>query len=105
MTTGDILGALIFGALFLPVLGAAEWLRRRGVGSPEATRKVVHVAGGLLSLSLPWLVRSPAVVLVMCAALSLIFVWAKRHAALRSLHGVARRTSGTEYFPLAVFLV
>ncbi|MBP7828354.1 MAG: hypothetical protein KA248_00405 [Kiritimatiellae bacterium] len=100
----DLIGALAFGVLFLPVLGAAEWMRRRGAGG-EATRKVVHVAGGLLSLALPGLVRSPATVLVMTAALSLLFLWAKRHAALRSLHGVARRTSGTEYFPLAVFLV
>ncbi|HOW97454.1 MAG TPA: hypothetical protein P5567_02500 [Kiritimatiellia bacterium] len=101
----DLWGALLFGALFLPLLGVAEWLRRRGSFGPEATRKLVHIGGGLLSLALPGLVRSPAVVLAMSAALSLLFLWAKRRAALASLHGVARRTSGTEYFPLAVFLV
>lgn len=101
----DLWGALVFGAWFLPLLGAAESLRRRGTLGPEATRKLVHVGGGLLSLALPALVRSPVVVLAMSAALSLLFLWAKRRAALSSLHGVARRTSGTEYFPLAVFLV
>lgn len=104
-TIGDAIGAAIFGALFAPVVGVAEWLRRRERCGPESSRKLVHVGGGLLSLALPWLVRSFWVVLAMSLALAAVFALARRASALRSLHGVARRTSGTEYFPLAVCAV
>ncbi len=103
--TNDLFGALFFGLLFSMVLIMAEAIRRRKLAGAETTRKIVHVGGGLLSLGLPWLVRSPAVVLAMSVGLALLFLMAQRLERLHSLHDVTRRTRGTVYFPPAVFMV
>jgi phytol kinase len=101
----DLLPAAILGSLFLAVLAAAElWIRRGGV-QPEHTRKLVHAAGGVLCLALPFAIESAWTVAVLTGTLSLLFVAAKRHGRLRSLHAVDRPSRGAELFPVAVFLV
>jgi phytol kinase len=50
-------------------------------------------------------VRSPWVVLALALPLTLLFVAGSRFGFLKSLHGVARRSRGAEYYPLSVFLV
>jgi phytol kinase len=56
-------------------------------------------------LFFPFLVQSPWVVLALALPLTLLFVAGSRFGFLQSLHGVARRSRGAEYYPLAVFLV
>jgi phytol kinase len=65
----------------------------------------VHLGGGVACLSFPFLVESPWVVLALALPLTLLFVAGAKLGFLQSLHGVARRSRGAEYYPLSVFLV
>jgi len=103
--TTDLIGALLITTLFFLLLAAAETWARLGHPKPEWTRKLVHLGGGLIGLSLPWLVESPLVVLLLTASLSALFVLGERWNFLKSLHKVERKTRGSEYYPLAIWLV
>ncbi len=105
ISTSDIAGAAIIAGVFAIVLVSAEIWIRVGNAKPEWTRKLVHVGGGLIGLALPFLIRSPLVVLMLTASLSAIFFFGGRFGLLRSLHGVDRKSKGSEYYPLAIFLV
>jgi dolichol kinase len=86
------------------VLFAEVW-RRAGGAAPEKTRKLIHLGGGLVCLSFPFLIESPLVVLGMALGLSGFFTLGAKFRILHSLHDVERKTRGSEYYPLAVFMV
>jgi phytol kinase len=76
---------------------------------PELVRKMFHVGGGLVGLSLPWLFDSMVPVLVLAVLITCVFVALRRVAALRSgvgqvLHAVERETIG-EFCYIASLLV
>jgi dolichol kinase len=93
------------GALFLLVFGAAEAWRRLGSPEPEWTRKLVHLGGGIISLGLPWMVRSHWTVLVLGLLFTGILLSTRRLGMLDSVHGVERRSHGGLYFPIAIYLM
>lgn len=105
VASGDLRGALILSGIFLSIIAAAELWRRLGHPNPEHTRKLVHLGGGVTCLFFPFLVHSPWVVLAMALPLTILFVAGSTLGFLQSLHGVARKSRGAEYYPLAVFLV
>ncbi|HVR41071.1 MAG TPA: hypothetical protein VMU84_18400 [Thermoanaerobaculia bacterium] len=106
LTTGnDFTGALIISAFFFALLVIAELWSRLGHPKPEWTRKLVHLGGGIIGISLPWLIESPWVVLALTVSLSSIFLLGEKTKLLKSLHGVERKSRGSEYYPLAIFLV
>ncbi len=100
----ELSGAGILAGVFASIVLAAEFWARLGHPRPEWTRKLVHVGGGLACLAFPFAVSSPWTVLVMAATLAAVFALGSGLGFLKSLHGVARRTRGSEYYPLAVFL-
>lgn len=102
---GETLRAAGIAGIFLTVFAIAEGWRRFGSPRPEWTRKLVHFGGGMVSLALPWLVRSHWTVLVLGAMLGGVLLLTRRLGLLRSVHGVARNSEGTVYFPIAVYLV
>lgn len=104
MTPSDLRGAAIIAGLFGVVLVVAEIWARTG-GKPEHTRKLVHLGGSAIGVFLPLLVQSWQVALVLTGSLSLLFLVASKGKWLRSVGGVARPSRGSEYYPLAVFLV
>ncbi|PYQ31297.1 MAG: hypothetical protein DMF56_05185 [Acidobacteria bacterium] len=97
-------GVLIVLGSFTILLLTAEIWARRGA-KPEWTRKLVHLGGGLIGLALPWLIESPWVVLILTASLSALFLLGERLDVMKSLHKVERKTRGSEYYPLAIWLV
>lgn len=101
----DLRGALILGSAFLSLILIAELWRRFGTPKPEHTRKLVHLGGGIACLFFPFLIESPWVILAMALPLTALFVAGSKLGFLKSLHGVARKSRGAEYYPLAVFLV
>lgn len=101
----DLRGVLILSSAFLSLIVIAELWRRFGNPKPEHTRKLVHLGGGVACLFFPFLIDSPWVVLAMALPLTILFVAGSRLGFLKSLHGVARKSRGAEYYPLAVFLV
>ena len=105
ITAHDLRGAVILGGVFVSLLILAELWRRLGTPKPEHTRKLVHLGGGVACLFFPFLIDSPWVVLAMALPLTGLFLAGAKLGFLKSLHGVARRSRGAEYYPLAVCLV
>jgi len=101
----EAIGVAILGSCFIGLIAVSElWCRLRHA-KPEWTRKLVHVGGGLVCLAIPRLICSPWTVLGMAVSLSLVFAIGGRTRKLKALHGVDRKTKGTEYYPFAVFLL
>ena len=105
MSSADIRGAAIIAALFAVVLVLAEVWARAWNGKPEHTRKLVHLGGSAIGIFLPLLVDSVLVAFVLTVGLSVLFFATSRGKLLRSVGGVTRSSRGSEYYPLAVFLV
>ena len=100
----ELRNAGLLSAVVLALVAAAVWWRRRGVKA-EWTRKLVHFGGGMVCLSFPFLLQSPWTVLGMALALSALFAGGRRWGFLACLHDVDRPTRGSEYYPLAVWMV
>jgi dolichol kinase len=105
ITSADLRGAAVIAVTFFLLLLIAELWSRLGTPKPEWTRKLVHLGGGVIGLFLPFLIESPLVVFVLTVSLSLIFAIGGKTKLLKSLHGVERTSRGSEYYPLAIFLV
>lgn len=101
----DLRGVAIISGIFSVILLTAEVWSRSFRGKPEHTRKLVHLGGGIVGLFLPFLIRSPLVVLLLTLSLSFLFALGGKTGLLKSIHGVARSSRGSEYYPLAIFLV
>jgi phytol kinase len=100
----EIINATIIGGLFLLLFISAEIWRCFGQPKPESTRKLVHLGGGVVSLSLAYVLESHWSVLILCILFSTIIIYSKRKGLLQSVHGVQRKSSGGVYFPIAVYL-
>ena len=105
MSAADVRGAAVIAALFGIILVLAEVWARAWNGKPEHTRKLVHLGGSAIGVFLPLLVESVAVAFLLTFGLSLLFFVTSKGKVLRSVGGVARSSRGSEYYPLAVFLV
>jgi phytol kinase len=104
-SASDLLAGAIVTVLFLSVVAAAEAWRRWGNPEPEWTRKLIHIGGGLVALSLPFVIESHLVVFAMALGMAALFLAGKLTGRLQSLHGVDRKSSGTEYHPVSVYLL
>lgn len=91
---------VLYSALFLLV----EVIARKTSISKEDSRKLLHVLGGLCSLTLPYVIQSVPIVALLAGQYVALIIFAKRRAHLKSVHGVSRSTVGAELFPLAVFI-
>ena len=101
----DLYAAAVIGAGFLAVIVIAEIWSRFGRGDPEWTRKLVHITGGFICLSFPFVLRSAWTVLLLSLLMTALFVFGAETRMLQCLHRVKRRSRGSEYYPLSVFLV
>jgi dolichol kinase len=94
----SILVVVVYGALFI---GVEAWSRRKNP-PVELTRKTVHLGGGLIAATFPWLFQSqwtPAILAVPFVVLLLVV----RHAGmLRSVQGVERSSIGEILYPIAI---
>jgi phytol kinase len=101
----DLLPAAFFALLFPLLFLGGELVRRRLPADPELSRKFVHFGGGVAALSFPFVFRSAATVPLLALLFAAIILVTKRKGLLSSVHGVARRSSGAVYFPLAITLL
>ena len=100
------LGGLALGAsLCAAGLTLAEALRRFTRAGPEATRKCAHASTGLAAACFPWLFNSPVSVGLLCGGFLALLAWSRAVGRLASIHGVARRSEGSLYYPFGVALV
>ncbi|MBA2571565.1 MAG: hypothetical protein H0V06_00865 [Gemmatimonadetes bacterium] len=103
--TDEVLRALAVGGAFLVVFAAAELWKHWGNPPVEWTRKAVHVGGGVIVMTLPWILRSHWTVLALGAAFALIIALTRRFGWLGSVHGVERKSEGGLWYPVAVYLL
>ena len=85
------------------ILVAADVLHGAGL-EPEWSRKLVHVAMGLVAALFPWLFRDPRAVLALCAAFAVLLGCGRGWRRLASVHAVGDRSAGLVWFPTAVAL-
>lgn len=96
--------ALIVAAVFLSLVGLGEIFRGLEIFTQEATRKFVHLTGGVVSLSFAYLFRSHWTVLGLCFAFVGLMVFTRKFGLLPSVHGVKRKSSGDILHPIAIYL-
>ncbi|NCB40398.1 MAG: hypothetical protein EOM80_16685 [Erysipelotrichia bacterium] len=96
--------ALIVASIFLALVGTGEILRGFSLCSQEATRKFVHLTGGIVSLSFAYIFKSHWTVLGLCIAFVSLMVTTKKLGMLQSVHGVKRKSSGDLLHPIAIYL-
>lgn len=101
----ELLGAAAVAAMFLLIFAAAEFWRTLGNPRPEWTRKAVHIGGGMVSLTLPWMLRSHWTVLALGLLFAAIILLSRRMGGLKSVHGVERQSEGGIYFPISIYLL
>ncbi|MBI1920763.1 MAG: hypothetical protein HYS23_06740 [Geobacter sp.] len=101
----DMLPAALFGCAFVAIFAGGEMVRRAFPASPELSRKFVHFCGGLTAIAFPFFLKSPWTVLLLGLAFAGIIILTKRLGLLKSVHGVARTSSGALYFPVAITIL
>ena len=101
----ELTRAALVGAGFLLIFGLAELWQRSGKPSAEMSRKSVHFAGGLLVLCFPWIFANRWTVIGLVSVFGLLIWGTGRVGLLKSVHGVARKTEGGLFYPLAVGLL
>lgn len=89
--------------VFLSVLAAAEAATRRWSIAPEVSRRLAHLASGVLAAALPLVMSFPAVVVLALLFIPFMVI-SRRRGLLPAIHGVERATWGEAYFPLGVLL-
>jgi phytol kinase len=82
---------------------AGEVLRRVGGAPVEYTRKLAHLGGGAVVMTVPWVLSSHWTVLVLCAAFFGLLVAGRVTGQLASVHAVDRSTGGAYFYPFAVY--
>ena len=73
-SSADMLAGGAITLAFLSLIATAELLRHFAGVRAEHTRKLVHVAGGIICLLLPLAIQSIWVVVAMAAGMLLLFV-------------------------------
>ena len=104
-TAADLKSGAIIAVCFTGLIVAAELWKAFRNPPREWTRKLVHFGGGIVCLSLPFVIHSHWVVLVLAAGMAAIFMVSKRMQLLKSIHGVDRPTAGTEFYPVVIYLL
>jgi dolichol kinase len=89
-------------AAYLVLFGCAELLRRAVGMSGSTSRRIVHVAGGLVALAIPLLFDSATPVVALAVGFVVFMLATRRAGLLGSIHDVPRRTWGAEAFPLGI---
>ncbi len=96
--------ALIVAAIFLSIVGIGELLRGLGACSQEATRKFVHLTGGIVSLCFAYVFKSHWTIMGLCIAFVSLMAVTKKLGMLKSVHGIKRRSAGDLLHPIAIYL-
>lgn len=96
--------ALILLCAFLLLIGATDWLHSKYKVSVDASRKFLHIAGGLLSLCMPLLLPSHWWVLILCSLAFLLLSFTYFMNFLKGVHGTERKSAGSIIFPIPVYV-
>jgi len=103
-----VMGCILFASR--AALWVVCWFDRRGAGAAELSRKLLHVAMGLILCPLPWLFDRPGPVLMLCGVYIGLLIARRFLVALDNhvggvIDGVGRRSVGEFLFPISVAVV
>lgn len=99
-----LLFAVCLAGIFL-FIAAAEAARSRTRWSPEINRKLVHVLTGLCIFASPFFFRSGKPLLWMAVIFIAVDFTGVQTNRLKGIHGTARHSYGTVFYPLAFFIL
>ncbi len=110
MTLSPWLGIVLVLAILGLVIAVVKHFSVRLRLHPETSRKAVHVAMGLVTLSFPWVFRETWPVFLLALSAAACLAGLRLVAPLRDrfggvLNSVDRRSLGEIYFPLAVAIL
>ncbi len=94
---------VLFGAITVFIL-ISEWVRKSLHWSQEATRKIVHIAVGLLLLLTPLLLKNSLPLLAISAFFTVFNFIALRKDLLPGIH-IDRNNFGTVYYAFSFFVL
>jgi phosphatidate cytidylyltransferase/phytol kinase len=101
--TKEIYTAILLALGFLAIFGLAEigyhFLKLKA----EYTRKFVHIASGLLTLTFPVLLTNQWLVLALCVSFAGLLLGSLALGFLPSINAVGRFTLGSLAYPTAVY--
>ncbi len=101
----DTLVTLLALTYVVAVIAAAEGLRRKAGFSSDFTRKVVHIAVGMMVWVVPFLFSSPWPFVMIALLFALINLLDWRFGFFAAMASSDRSNLGTVYFPLAAAVV
>jgi len=101
----NFLGSVILCTGFFSLIFFIELWTRKKAPSPELSRKAVHFTGGIGCVFFPFFVSSPYAVGIMALIFSLFFLFSGKYNLLKSLGSIERKSRGSEYYPISVFIV
>ncbi len=102
---GELARAALVAGAFLAIFVLAEIWRRRAAPPVEWTRKFVHVGGGLVCGTFPWLFQWHWTVLGLAALSAGTLGLARAATLLPSVTAVERRSRGELWFPIGVYVL
>ncbi|MEL6616609.1 MAG: DUF92 domain-containing protein, partial [Bacteroidota bacterium] len=98
----DLVPTALFGLTLLVVVGIGEALRAWGRVSPEASRRFVHAATGIVVALCPPFFSEPTGIYALAVLFVGVNLVAIRRRLFLGMHGIDRETWGTVAFPLAL---
>jgi uncharacterized protein (TIGR00297 family) len=99
-----VYSGVFFIALFF-VIVLAEGLRKLFNWIPDTTRKFVHIVTGILISTIPFLFHSPIPILTITIFFTILNFIAIEFGFLKAMHGTARKSFGTVYYPLSLIIL
>jgi phosphatidate cytidylyltransferase/phytol kinase len=99
----QLLALFIFLGILLLLIGITELLYRRFKIPAEASRKFLHVSGGLLCLFLPVFFSSHWWVLTLALLSFLLLLITYLNNMLHSVHKTKRYSIGSIIFPISAY--
>jgi len=100
----QIVNMLGFSVSFAVLFASAEFLHHFIKVEVEKTRKLVHLGSGMITMLFPLFFHSITEVAVLSIAFLGLLAISKRFNMLSSINAVARKTTGSYWFPISVIL-
>lgn len=94
----------LFLVLFLLLLGFVELVYKRLKLPGELTRKLAHFSATLSTISFPYLFTDHWYVLALAIVFFLLLFLSRKSHHLRSIHDIARISTGSYLLPVAIYV-
>lgn len=100
----EILNIIYFAVVFLLLFGLTDVLHLVFKIKSGLTRKIVHVATGLIVLLFPFYFENHLSVLVLCSSFFVLLIFSMLLNFLPSINKVKRKTIGSLLFPVSIYI-